>query len=73
MTARLSPDGKTVDFDFLDVAGPTTRGHMQHVRFTIVDDTHHREAWTYELPDGKTVAGEVDLQRVANVAALPAK
>jgi hypothetical protein len=73
MSARLSPDGKQVDFDFLDVAGPLTYGHMQHVRFTFVDSTHHLEQWTWAMPNGKTMGAEMDLHRVETVAALPAK
>ena len=60
-------------FDFLDVAGPTTYGHMQHARFTVIDADHHREEWTYVLPNGKTATGHFDLHRVADVAALPGK
>jgi hypothetical protein len=73
MSARISPDGKQVDFDFLDVAGPTTHGHMQHVRFAFVDSTHHSEEWTWILPNGKTMGAQMDLHRVENVASLPAK
>ena len=73
MSGRISPDGKQVDFDFLDVAGPTTYGHMQHVRFTFVDSTHHLEQWTWATPSGKTMGAEMDLHRVESVASLPAK
>ena len=73
MSARVSPDGKQIDFDFIDVAGPTTYGHMQHARFTVVDDTHHLEDWTYATPDGKNVTGHFDLQRVSTVATITAK
>jgi hypothetical protein len=73
MAARVSPDGKQVDFDFLDVSGPTTYGHMQHVRFTFVDSTHHSEEWTWALPNGKTMGAEMQLHRVESVASLPAK
>jgi hypothetical protein len=73
MAARVSPDGKQVDFDFLDVSGPTTHGHMQHVRFTFVDSTHHAEEWTWGLPNGKTMGAEMQLHRVESVASLPAK
>ena len=73
MTARVSPDGKQVDFDFLDVSGPTTHGHMQHARFTFVDSTHHTEEWTWALPNGKTMGAEMQLHRVESVASLPAK
>jgi len=73
MSARVSPDGKQVDFDFLDVAGPTTHGHMQHVRFTVVDSTHHTEEWTWATPSGKMMGMQMDLHRVESVASLPAK
>ena len=73
MAARLSPDGKQVDFEFLDVAGPTTRGHMQHARFIAVDSTHHVEEWTYLMPDGKAMPFRLELHRVENVAANTAR
>ena len=73
MAARLSPDGKQVDFDFLDVAGPVAHGHMQHVRITLVDSTHHLEEWTWALPNGKTISAPMELHRVETIAALPAK
>ena len=73
MSARVSPDAKQIDFDFIDVAGPTTYGHMQHARFTIIDDAHHIEDWTYATPDGKNVTGHFELQRVSTVAALTTK
>ena len=73
MTAHVSPDGKQVDFDFLDVSGPTTHGHMQHVRFSFVDSTHHTEEWTWALPNGKTMGAQMQLHRVESVASLPAK
>ena len=73
MTARVSDDGKQIDFDFIDLTGPTTYGHMQHARFTLLDATHHIEDWTYETPDGKTVTGHFDLTRVSDVATVSAK
>ncbi|MFL5560985.1 MAG: hypothetical protein ACJ79K_05880 [Gemmatimonadaceae bacterium] len=73
MAARLSPDGKQVDFDFIDVAGPVSHGHMQHVRISIVDSTHHLEEWTWALPNGKTMSAPMELHRVETIAALPAK
>ena len=73
MSGRISPDGKTVDFDFLDVAGPTNYGHMQHATFTFIDSTHHTEEWTWAMPSGKTMGARMDLHRVEDVASLPAK
>jgi hypothetical protein len=55
MVARTSPDGKTVEFDFLDVAGGTQFGHIHHAIFTIVDANHHIEDWTYMMPGDKPV------------------
>ena len=63
MTGTLSADGKTIDFDFLDVAGPTDHGHMQHATFTIIDANHHTEDWTYLMPGDKVMRGHMDLQR----------
>jgi len=63
MVARTSPDGKTVEFDFLDVAGSTKYGHMQHAVFTIVDADHHIEDWTYLLPGDKPMRARAELTR----------
>jgi hypothetical protein len=64
MAARKSPDGKVLEFDFLDVAGSTQYGHMQHAVFTIIDDNHHTEDWTYMMPGDKPVHAHMDLRRV---------
>jgi hypothetical protein len=63
MAARTSPDGKTVEFDFLDVSGSTQYGHMQHAVFNIIDANHHTEEWTYLMPGDKPVHARLDLQR----------
>ena len=63
MAARTSPDGKTVEFDFLDVAGNTQYGHMQHAVFTVVDENHHTEDWTFMMPGDKPMHAHMDLQR----------
>lgn len=63
MTARPSPDGKTVEFDFLDVSGSTKYGHMQHAVFTVVDANHHIEDWTFLMPGDKPVHARMELVR----------
>jgi hypothetical protein len=63
MVAKASPDGKTVEFDFLDVAGSTQYGHMHHALFTFLDANHHTEVWTWMDPEGKTVNARFDLRR----------
>lgn len=63
MTARTSLDGKTVEFDFLDITGDTKYGHMQHAVFTLVDANHHIEDWTFLLPGDKPMHARMDLVR----------
>ena len=62
MTGKMSADGKSVDFDFLDVAGDTHYGHMHHAKFTFVDADHHVEDWTFMVGD-KPVQAHFELQR----------
>ena len=63
MAARTSADGKTVEFDFLDVAGGTQNGHMDHAVFTIIDANHHIEDWTYMMPGDKPMHARMELKR----------
>lgn len=60
---KLSPDGKSVEFSFLDVAGGTQRGLLKHMMFTIVDANNHVVEVTYILPDGKPVQARGEFQR----------
>jgi hypothetical protein len=62
MTGKATAGGKTVDFEFLDVAGSTQYGHMHHAAFTPVDANHHLEEWTFMAGD-KPVNVRLDLQR----------
>ncbi len=64
MTAKPSIDGKTVDFDFVDVTGNLQYGHMQHSTFTVVDPNHHTEDWTFLMPGDKPMHAHMDLKRV---------
>ena len=63
MTGKISPDGKTLEFDFADLSGSNKYGHMYHSVFTIIDANHHAEDWTYMLPGDKPVHAHIDLQR----------
>jgi hypothetical protein len=63
MAARVSPDGKTVSFDFLDVVGSTRYGNMHDAVFTLIDADHHTEVWTWMGPDGKPTQARFELQR----------
>ncbi len=63
MAGKMSPDGKTVEFDFADLSGGNEYGHMYHSVFTIVDANHHTEDWTFMLPGDKPVHGHIELHR----------
>ena len=63
MVGKISPDGKTVEFDFLDVSGSTDRGMMNHMVFTMIDANHHSEAATWMLPGNKPMVGQFVLTR----------
>jgi len=64
MAATLSPDGKSVTFDFVDGTNITSQqpGHMQRVIFTFTDGNHHTEEWHFAAP-GKEMVQKFDLQR----------
>jgi hypothetical protein len=63
MVARTSPDGKTVEFDFVDLSGGTKYGYMHHAVFTAIDANHHLEDWTYMMPGDKPMHAHFDLHR----------
>jgi hypothetical protein len=69
MVAKLLPDAKTVEFDFIDITGNTQKGHMQHAVFTVIDANHHTEDWTFLLPGDKSFQAHIDLKRVTTTAA----
>lgn len=64
MVARSSPDGKKVEFDFVDISGSKQHGYMAHAVFTVVDPDHHVEEWTFMLPGDKPINARMDLTRV---------
>jgi hypothetical protein len=61
MTGKISPDGKTIEFEFKDISG-SSANHMHHSVFTIVDANHHTEDWTFMMKD-KPIHAHFDLQR----------
>jgi hypothetical protein len=61
MIGKSLPDGKTIDFEFLDIAG-NPHYHMHHSKFTMIDPNHHIEEWTFMVGD-KPVLAHFDLQR----------
>jgi len=64
MRGSISPDGKTVTFDFLDATNLTNSqpGHMQRVIFTFTDRNHHTEEWYFQTP-GKERVEKFELEK----------
>jgi hypothetical protein len=52
---KLSPDGKTSEFNLLDVAGGTQGGLVKRMAFTIIDANKHVVEFTFIKPDGKPI------------------
>ena len=63
MVGKMSRDGKTLEFDFVELSGGNEYGHMVHAVFTIIDANHHIEEWTYMLPGDKPIYARADLKR----------
>jgi hypothetical protein len=63
MIAKSSPDGKTIEFSFVDLSGGNEYGHMYHAVFTAIDANHHTEDWTYLMPGDKPMHAHMDLKR----------
>jgi hypothetical protein len=61
MTGKMSPDGKTLEFELKDISG-STETHMHHSVFTIIDASHHTEDWTFMMND-KPIHAHFDLTR----------
>jgi hypothetical protein len=64
MQATVSPDGKTITFNFVDATNLATpdAGHMQSMVLTLIDDNHHTEEWTF-ADHGKEQKEFFDLKR----------
>jgi hypothetical protein len=50
---KLSPDGKAIEFSFLEVAGSTRGGYLKDMVLTTIDADRHGVAFTFVMPDGK--------------------
>ena len=52
---KMSPDEKTIEFSFLDVAGSTKGGLLKRMMFTMIDANKHVVDFTFIMPNGKPV------------------
>jgi len=53
LEGKLSPDGKTIEFSFLEVVGSTRGGYLKRMALTLGDANHHTVEATFVMPDGK--------------------
>ena len=60
---KMSPDGKTIEFSFLEVAGSTRGGYLKDMVITMIDADHHIVAFTFVMPDGKPIQLRSEFQR----------
>jgi hypothetical protein len=72
MEGKISPDGNTVEFEFLDVAGSNQHQHMHRARFTFIDANHHAEDWMFMMGD-KPIHAHFDLRRTGDGSAAASK
>jgi hypothetical protein len=63
LEGKMSPDGKTIEFSFLDVAGSTRGGYLKGLAFTPIDANHHIIELTFVMPDGKPIQLRGEFQR----------
>jgi len=72
MVARTSPDRKTVEFDFVDIAGSTMPAYLHDFVFTPITSDHHTEDWTFMLAGDKRLRAHFDLKRAKERVPRPA-
>jgi hypothetical protein len=60
---KMSPDGKAIEFSFLDVAGPTRGGYLKDMVITMFDADNHIVGFTFVMPDGKPIQLRGEFQR----------
>lgn len=63
LEGKVSPDGKAIEFSFLDVAGSTRGGLVKHMVFTTIDADKHLVEFTFIMPDGKPIELRGEFQR----------
>jgi len=60
---KMSPDGKSSEFNFLDVTGSTRGGLVKRMVFTTIDANKHVIEFTFMKPDGKPIELRGEFER----------
>jgi hypothetical protein len=63
LEGRMSPDGKTIEFSFIDVAGGTQGGFLKGFVFTMIDANHHTAELAFVMPNGQMRRFSSEFQR----------
>ena len=63
MEGKMSADGKSVEFNFLDVGGSTKGGLVKRMMFTMIDANKHVVEFTFIMPNGKPIELRGEFQR----------
>lgn len=63
LEGKMSPDGKAIEFSFLDVVGSTRGGYLKDMVITMIDADHHIVEFTFVMPDGKPIPLRGEFQR----------
>src|ERR1044072_976394 len=63
LEGKLSPDGKTSEFSFLDVAGSTKGGLVKRMAFTIIDANKQVVDFTFIMPNGNPIELRGEFER----------
>jgi hypothetical protein len=60
---KVSLDGKSSEFNFLDVTGSTRGGLVKRMVFTTIDANKHVIEFTFMKPDGKPIELRGEFER----------
>jgi len=60
---KMSPDGRSSEFNLLDVAGSTKGGLVKRLVITIIDANKHVVEFTFIKPDGKPIELRGEFER----------
>ena len=60
---KMSPDGKSSEFNFVDVTGSTRGGLVKRMVFTTIDANKHVIEFTFMKPDGKPIELRGEFER----------
>jgi hypothetical protein len=66
LATNISPDGKTIEFTFLDATNLPSRdkGHMDKAVFHFLDDAHFTNRWTWYQDGKEKWLEEITMERV---------